>query len=287
MPMTPMLKFWAAFAVVALVVSIPFACAPSLMLAPPGSSLQLFVNPKTIAAHGGISVVSALVMDATGNPVADGTVVQFFTNLGHIDERGKTNDGVARVNFVSDSRSGVAHITAISGGAVSGGGGGGASPTSGGSPTATTAVSGGGSGASDSQDITIGNAGAARIIVTADPPRISTSIRRTVEIRATVLDVNGNPVPNAPVYFSSTLGSAVSTPTPTGTATGTPASGNAGNERFQNGPGPLFTDNNGDAFNTLFTVAEAGGAPYTVTVTAQTPGTGTGTVSGSVSVGIN
>jgi hypothetical protein len=280
MTMSPMLRFFAAAAVVALVVSIPFACAPSLMLAPPGSSLSLFVNPDTIPAHGGIAVVSALVMDATGNPVADGTVVQFFCSLGRIDERAKTNDGVARVNFVSDSRSGKARITAISGGAASGGSSGAATPGA----SATAPPSSGGGGASGFVDVTIGNAGATRIIVTAEPPRISTSIRRWVAIRATVLDVNGNPVPNVPVYFSVGTGSA--TPTPTGTAS-SPGTGFSGNERMSSGGTPQHTDNNGVAEDIMTTIAEAGGAPYSVVVTAQTPGTGTAFVSNTVTVGIN
>ena len=42
--------------------------------------------------------------------------MQFFTNLGDIDEQGKTNDGVARVNLRANGRSGVATVTAVSGG---------------------------------------------------------------------------------------------------------------------------------------------------------------------------
>ena len=50
-----------------------------------------------------------------GHPVPDGTVIQFFTTLGKIQEQGKTNDGVARVNLISDARSGTAVVTAVSG----------------------------------------------------------------------------------------------------------------------------------------------------------------------------
>jgi hypothetical protein len=64
----------------------------------------------------GISVVSAILVEPAGTFVPDGTEVFFFTDLGRVDEVGKTRNGVARVNFVSDARSGTATVTAISGG---------------------------------------------------------------------------------------------------------------------------------------------------------------------------
>src|SRR5688572_588545 len=88
-------KFWTAFAVVAsLVAAVAVSCNPVLQFAPPGSTITLFANPEFIPAHGGVSEISALVMESTGAPAADGTVVQFFTSLGRIEERGRTNDGV-------------------------------------------------------------------------------------------------------------------------------------------------------------------------------------------------
>ncbi len=71
-------------------------------------------------AHGGVSVITAIVLEpaAFGTPVPDGTVVQFFTTLGRIDEQVKTKNGVARANLVADSRSGEAEITVMSGAVV-------------------------------------------------------------------------------------------------------------------------------------------------------------------------
>ena len=67
-------------------------------------------------ANGGVSVVTAILVEPAGTFVPDGTEVFFFTNLGRVDASGKTINGVARVNFVSDARSGKATVTAISGG---------------------------------------------------------------------------------------------------------------------------------------------------------------------------
>lgn len=147
-------------------------CHQAILTAPEGTKLYLSVNPLSIPANGGKAEVSALLIEPAGTPVADGTVVQFFTTLGRIDEQGKTNDGVARVNLVSDSRSGTATVTAYSGLA-----------------TATPA----------SQDVKIGTLNVTEVVVTADPPRITAS--RSSHIFAYVRDKDGNPVVNVAVIF--------------------------------------------------------------------------------------
>ena len=96
-----------------------WACHQAILTAPAGSAMSLFANPTFICSNGCTSTISAIVIEAnTNTPVADGTVVQFFTTLGRIEEQGKTNDGVARVNLISDGRSGTAGITAFSGSAT-------------------------------------------------------------------------------------------------------------------------------------------------------------------------
>jgi hypothetical protein len=142
----------------------------AIVTAGPGATLTLTANPPFIAAHGGVSVISAIVIEEIGTPVPDGTVVQFFTDLGDIQEQGRTNDGVARVNLIADSRSGTAHVTAISG------------PASG------------------DFDVEIGAIRPDSVILTADPPRIPLGSRCT-RLVATVLDEFGNPVPNVAVVF--------------------------------------------------------------------------------------
>lgn len=205
---------------VAALLGVP-GCDDVPQLAPPEATITLIANPASIPANGGVSQITAVVTEVIGTPVPDGTVVQFYTDLGTIDREGKTNGGVARVNFISDSRSGSANITAVSG------------PI-----TAGTGVS-------------IGNAVATNMIVIADPSRITTS--RSTHIIATVLDANGNPVPNIGCIFT------VSTTT-----------------EFMDSQGhPVFTDNNGRCEDVLRTRRTT---PGSVTVEVETLGGVTGSV---------
>ena len=268
------LKFWGAFAAVGVIVAgVAVSCNQVIMTAPPGSTITLFANPEFIPAHGGVSEIVAFVMESTGSPVADGTVVQFFTSLGRIEEQGRTNDGVARVKLVSDSRSGTAKVTAFSGGgSVTSGGG--ATPTATGTGATPAPTSGGGGGSvTGTINVKIGNVLPAVIWVNAVPSRITSS--RSADIIATVLDADGNPVPNVEVFFSVELARAISPiPTATGTATATPTSAtpapsSTANERLDSSGNPVWTDNNGRAVDKLRTIAFPGGAPYIVEVTAR------------------
>jgi hypothetical protein len=150
------------------------SCEEAPLTAPNGSEIFLQANPTFVISNGGISVVTAVVTEPAGTLVPDGTEVLFFTNLGRIDPVGKTVRGVARVNFVSDSRSGRATVTAISGQAP-----GGTNPT---------------------VEIAIGSALPSLVNVAADPQRIT--LPRNARIVATVFDEFGNPVQNVPVSFS-------------------------------------------------------------------------------------
>jgi hypothetical protein len=225
-----------------LALTLP-TCNQAIMTAPPGSEMTMFINPDIISSNGGVAVVSVLIMEATGTVVADGTVVQFFTTLGMIDEQGKTNDGVARVNLRANGRSGVADITAVSGG--------GAAPPTPTTTTTTTLVSsrnvtGGSGGADAAGSVTIGNFGAASVLVTADPSRLTTS--RSSQVTATVFDSDGNPLPGVPVYFSVSVG---------------------GETNFvESGGRPKFTDSNGQAFDVFRTRNTLQGE---ATVLAQAP----------------
>lgn len=228
----------------------------------PGSSIFLQANPPFVPANGGVSVVTALLTEPAGTLVPDGTVVYFFASIGRIDSQGKTRDGVARVNFVSDSRSGEATITAFAGGTAPAASGGSASGSNG-----TTVT------------ITIGNALPSLVLVTASPERLRGPGWTTV--RANVFDERGNPVANVPVIFKITGTSGGVGPTPTPPATTLPA---APEETLDSGGGQVFTDNNGQAVDTLRTRAVAGvTAAKVVTVTATT----SNNKSGSVDIAIN
>jgi hypothetical protein len=216
-------------------------CNQAIMTAPAGSTITLFANPTFIAASGGVSVISALVIEPAGTPVADGTVIQFFTNLGRIPEQGTTNDGVCRVNLVSDSRSGSAVVTAVSGGPAA------PAPAPTGSPSPGT---GSGSGSSSANvTVIIGNTNANRVFVTANPSRITVS--NSTHITATVVDEAGNPVANVPVIFE---------------VVDDPAT------EFMDSQGrPIFTDNNGQAEDVMRTRRETAGVA-TVRATVPLPG---------------
>lgn len=213
-------------------------CHQVILTAPLDSTMVLIANPTFIAANGGKSVISAVVTESIGTPVPDGTVVQFETTLGRIEpEQGKTNDGIARVNLVADGRSGTATIIAFSGAATATLGGG---PTP--QPSGSPVPSGGGG-------VVIGNTNAAGIIVTADPPRLTSS--RTTLVTATVVDSAGNPISGVPVFFAVTDSAPLE-------------------EFFLGGGTPVFTDNNGRASDTMRTRRDPDLPQKSVTVAATT-----------------
>lgn len=249
----------AAAAVVLVTLGVGFARCQAILTSPAGSLLSMTANPEFIPAHGGVSVISVLVVEPTGTVVPDGTVVQFFTTLGRIDEQGRTNDGVARVNLLATGLSGPAAVTAVSGGegppspsSTTPG------PTTPGSTTTTLrpqeqgrnpplgAAQGVGS---VSVTVAIGNGLPSRIVLTAEPTRITA--QRASLIRAIVLDENGNPVASVPVFFMLRV--------PTAT------------ERLAGGGRPAFTDTSGVAEDVLSTTAAATAPPRVVIVQAIAP----------------
>jgi len=244
-------------------------CAAVPLTAPSGTSLTLNANPGFVAANGGTSAITAVLVEPAGTFVPDGTEVFFLTNLGHIEAEAKTKDGQAHATFVSDSRSGTATITAFSGGAAT-------TPSSAPSPspTPTPAAIGtkGVSAAASSGPVvlagtnteqikvTVGSALPVTVTVTADPPRI-TSPRNSL-ITANVFDGVGNPVANVPVIFSVALAS-------TGLL----------QEALDSGGQPRYTDTNGQARDTLRTSQNRADAQKKVTVTATLPAGQDGQVS--------
>src|SRR6185295_13428562 len=145
------------------------------------------------------------------------------------------NDGVAQANLQSDVNSGTATITAISGDVQN-----------------TDAT------------VTIGSARPAAVLMSANPPRIEVDTpQRRSRITANVLDVDGNPIRNAPVFFS---------------IEGTPDT-----ETLASGGQPVFTDSNGQAQDFLQTSYPKDADPKAVVVTATTANS----ISGSVTVTIN
>lgn len=231
------------------------ACAGVLFTAPPGSSCSLNANPPFVASDGGVSTITALVIEPAGTTVSDGTVVLFFTDIGMIDRQGKTRDGIARVNFTSDSRSGFAHISAICGGS-------GPTVTPSTSPSASPATTPGVSGTgSASTTVAVGNVRVKAVVgIRADPPRITTS--NSTHVFARAIDENGNGIPNAVMFFEVL----------TDVAT----------ERFEV-TGPVFTNQSGEAEDVLRTNRELAG---TATVRASAIGAGAEIVSQTLPIAI-
>jgi hypothetical protein len=254
-----------------------WSCHQVPFTAPPGSVIQLSANPETVPAYGGVSIISALVIEPAGTLVPDGTVVQFFTDMGTIDPQGKTNDGVATVKFVSDTRSGTATVQACSGGGAT------TAPTT--APTvaptatpvaapaprafnaaatnptfaATTATSATSTGTGCvSRSLTVGSSTVARLAITAAPSRIRPGASRQSEIVATALNADGDPVANVPVIF--TLEEMDWTTNKVIGPAKFEVMGSAGN--------PVFTDNNGRAYDTLYTRYATDGGIRLVRVTA-------------------
>jgi hypothetical protein len=226
------------------------ACEKVPLLAPSGSTITLTSSTTTLPVNGTTTII-AQVLEAGGTPPHSGTDVTFTTTLGTIQPSQVSTDtsGRAVVTFVAGNASGTATITALSGGA---------------SVASTGAVK-----------ILVGTAAVGRVAVNANPVLVP-ALGGSSTISATVLDVNGNPLPSALVTFSTTSGTLSS--------------------------GVATSDINGNVQTVLTTFSTA---TVTASVGAQgstgggaTPGTGTGsptptpapsssgTASGTVTVGI-
>jgi hypothetical protein len=233
----------------ALALALLPACEGVPLMSPDGSTaILLQANPSFVAANGGRSVVTAVLTEPAATFVPDGTVVFFFTNLGQIDASAVTVNGLARVYFVADARSGQACVTAYSGGAAPAGTC--TSSGSGGTTTTTSGATASGKG-NASVTISVGSKLPKNAIVTADPPRITNP--RHAAIVANVYDESGNPVQNVPVVFTIT------------------AFGIVLDETLDSGGAPRYTDSNGQAFDVLRTRAATTDAQRAVTVTATIP----------------
>jgi hypothetical protein len=241
-------------------VAVTLSCSPAVLTAPPGSTMVVTANPESIPAFGGVSIISAMVVEPAGTLVPDGTVVQFFTNLGAVDEQGKTNEGVARVKLVSDSRSGTATVRAFSGGAAVTS----STPTS----EIARALAADGGGASGEVTVVIGSLLVKKLLISAIPGRIVRPATVS-EIVASAFDESGNPLPHVPITFAAFENDA-----------GDPAKF----EVLDSAGAPVFTDNNGRAYDRLRTRYNPNGQVRYVRVTATTP---TAVDAASVTVQIN
>ncbi len=105
-----------SFVCAVLVAIVAVACDTMPLTAPSGSALTIsagsaFVDP------GGTTQITAYVLESSGTAVQNGTTVHFSTNLGRVDPvDALTTNGYAVATFMAGDSSGVADVTATSGG---------------------------------------------------------------------------------------------------------------------------------------------------------------------------
>jgi large repetitive protein len=198
------------------------ACDKVPLLAPTGTVITLFPTAPSVPLNGEIEIVATVIENGVasappatpgtgtpggtptpatpttttgagaGTPVQNGTLVSFTSSIGRIEPaEARTNNGQVRVRFISTGQSGVATITAFSGGA-----------------------------SGRLENLRVGAAAAERLTVSAAPQTLPPN-GGTTTISARVEDVSGSPVPGIPVQFTSdtaTLSSSSATTDETGTA---------------------------------------------------------------------
>ena len=203
----------------ALVAIVAVACDTVPLTAPSGSALTISAG-STFVQLGGTTEITAFVIESSGTAVQNGTTVHFSTTLGRVDPvDAQTKNGYATTTFVAGEVSGLADVSATSGGTGStstttpppsnGNGNGGTTTTT---PSATNG---------STVRITVGGAAADNVVLNAS----STSVPvggGTITLTASVLDVNGNRLRNVPINFSTdagTLSATVATTDANGDAT--------------------------------------------------------------------
>jgi hypothetical protein len=153
------------------------ACDKMPLSAPSESVITLYSSSSSVGSNGALDVV-ATVIEAAGTPVQNGTVVTFLTTLGAMDPvEARTNNGKATAKFLPGNRSGVAEISAFSGG------------------IATTAA----------LKISVGAAAAGKVDLIANPAALPAT-GGTVQLTAIVSDASGNRLAGVPVSFTSDAG---------------------------------------------------------------------------------
>src|SRR5262249_31835481 len=139
-------------------------------------------TPVTVLPSNGSATVTAMVLEAPGTPPHSGTQITFTTSLGSIDPPQANTDSGGRVSvtFNAGNNNGVATITATSGGANT--------------------------GTNGALKISVGTAGVGKVFLSANPATVPNTGGSST-IAAQVLDINGRPLPGAPVAFSTSFGS--------------------------------------------------------------------------------
>ena len=154
------------------------SCDKVPLTAPTDSTVLLVVSTTVVPVNGTADVIAS-VIEKGGTAVQNGTIVTFTSSFGTVEPREARTDpgGKAYAKFIGSSQSGVAKIGAFSGAAKA------------------TEV-----------EVKVGAAAAENVVLRADPAVVSPN-GGTVDLIATVTDASGNPLPGAPVVFSTDFGS--------------------------------------------------------------------------------
>jgi hypothetical protein len=168
------------------------SCDKAQLLAPTNSTVTLSAQSRVLPT-GGSTEVSAAVIESSGTPVQNGTVVRFTTTLGHVEPvEAQTRNGIAVTTFFAGNDSGVAEVRGTSGGA------GGVAPPTTTPPTTTTSPT-------NTVSISVGSGAVETVTLRANPAVVSTN-GGTVSLIATVVGTGGRLLPNISVSFSATRG---------------------------------------------------------------------------------
>lgn len=177
-------------------------CDKVPLLAPTQSTITLTATTTRAGLNSTVEI-AATVLEQSGTPVQDGTLVTFTSTLGTLEPREATTvRGVANTRLLTGSVSGIARVNASSGSART-------ASTSTGTGTSSTAAS--------ELQIQIGSAAANSVIVSASPSSVR-STGGSVDVIAGVLDEAGNRLLGVVVSFSTTAGSLSSSNASTGTS---------------------------------------------------------------------
>jgi len=153
------------------------SCDKMPLSAPTESTITLYANSTTVGLNGSVEI-TATVIESSGTPVQNGTVVNFTTTLGTIEpNEARTNNGKAVAKLLAGTRSGTAEVRAFSGGISSG----------------------------DPLAVTVGAAAAGKVELLANPSSLPAA-GGLVQLTAVVSDSVGNRLAGVPVSFTTDAG---------------------------------------------------------------------------------
>ena len=110
------------YAIAIVTVLVVVACDTVPLTSPTGSTISISVD-KPVLPINGQATVRAVVMEVSGTPVHNGTMVTFTPTIGSVNPpEAPTVNGIATSTFLAGPASGSGVIHAFSGGARTGSG---------------------------------------------------------------------------------------------------------------------------------------------------------------------